>query len=324
MFIDFEKWHGCKNDFLVTWISATDKDLILPSLQRQAPDICDRSGAGVSADGILVLITKTSRELYPEELVIINSDGSLAKNCGNGLRCAARSVLRKIAASGAQKNELPPVIELKVSGRIFYCKVFGTKEFIGVDMGQTNVTRIDPSHRAFDTIQSALKKISPDAIQEPQRSAVIYRVSVGNPHLVLLGYKITPPDLDRLARQLQDVDFGDDATNTDKSDTGINVHAAWPGDPHNKSMASAARNMGIQSGEVWQVAPWERGVGLTQACGSGAVATVSAIIADDDMGEPEDWTGITMPGGHLFVSVKESNYTLAGPATLVFTGVLEI
>jgi diaminopimelate epimerase len=323
--IEFEKWHGCKNDFIVTWITNNDRDLIIPSLQRQAAIICDRSGGGISADGILVLLTKHSREPYPDELVIINSDGSLARNCGNGLRCAARSVLRKIATNGSGPGDMPPVIELKVAGRSFYCKVFGDKEFIGVDMGSTIVRRMAPTDSLFQEVQSAIDSLPAGAIKETGRAQAIYHVDVGNPHLILLGYEISAESLRRLAEPLQNLDFGALTSKQAANDPqGINIHAAWPGNVDDRSLIQAAHSMGISPGEAWEVRPWERGVGLTQACGSGAVATVSAIIADDDMGEPDGWTAVTMPGGHLFVNVAESNYTLAGPATLVFTGRLEI
>jgi diaminopimelate epimerase len=314
MFLEFEKWHGCKNDFVVTWIQRTDKDMVIPSLQRQAARVCDRTGAGIAADGILVLVTRDRRELYPEELIIINPDGSLARNCGNGLRCAARSVLRKYAAAGTADRDMPPAIELTVEGRAFHCTIFqasSIKGMIGVDMGATNVEKIDPSHPLWGSLSNPIESAFGAKVTKGQ---AIYRVDVGNPHLVLTGFPMDAEKLTGFAKSVQNLDGWD----------GINVHVAEQIDGDDHETANAARAMSIQIEQAWNAIPWERGVGLTQACGSGAVAIAAAISAEDAMGANGEWTAIRMPGGQLFVQISDDKITLAGPAELVFTGSLEI
>src|SRR5690606_32979571 len=106
------KWHGTKNDFIIIRISSADGDLVLESIKRQTQSLCDRR-SGVGADGILVLHSEQRGDLTPHGLTIINSDGSLAKNCGNGLRCAALSILRAHLQNG-NCHDLPEAIELKV------------------------------------------------------------------------------------------------------------------------------------------------------------------------------------------------------------------
>ena len=112
MYLDFEKWQGCANDFVVLWISDRDGDVVLGSLKRQAKDICDRH-LGVGADGLLVLQTKVPEDLMPYKMTIINSDGSVAQNCGNGLRCASLSIRRR---HDEVTNDLPEAIEIEVEG----------------------------------------------------------------------------------------------------------------------------------------------------------------------------------------------------------------
>ncbi len=270
--------------------------------------ICDRSGAGIAADGILVLITKNSRELFPEELVVINSDGSLAKNCGNGLRCAARSVLKKMDSSGMRAADLPPALELRIQGRPFWCKVFGPKGFIGVDMGSATIEAIDQKHHNRKHLDDALKKFQ---LNQPNG---IYKVEVGNPHLVLLGLVPDERSFANFAKSIQNLDGWD----------GINVHAAAEDASDDRTILSAAKAMNISIDPIWTALPWERGVGLTQACGSGAVAIAAAISAEDAMGENSAWTAIRMPGGDLFVQIADGNHVLAGPAALSFTGAVEI
>ena len=118
MIVDFEKWHGCRNDFLVIWSTHNEANYLLGSLQRQASALCSRKGEGVGADGLLILLTESRADLKPDKLVIINADGSLASNCGNGLRCAALSVYKKICQYGHVSDE-PEFIELKVKENIF-------------------------------------------------------------------------------------------------------------------------------------------------------------------------------------------------------------
>ena len=94
MILKFEKWHGAKNDFILTWLLGDD-DVIFDSLVRQAPTLCARDGSGVAADGLLVMHISDREQVFADRLSIINSDGSLAETCGNGIRCAALSTLKR-------------------------------------------------------------------------------------------------------------------------------------------------------------------------------------------------------------------------------------
>src|SRR6476620_5995215 len=93
MELEFEKWHGNKNDFILTWF--VHDQVTFEALRREAPALCNRDGSGIGADGILVLHVQTKRDVMPTQLTIINSDGSLAETCGNGIRCAALSILTR-------------------------------------------------------------------------------------------------------------------------------------------------------------------------------------------------------------------------------------
>ena len=115
MQLKFEKWHGCLNDFAVVWITEADGDVVMNSLKRQAVQLCDRH-AGIGADGLLILHVKNAGDLTPTKLTIINSDGSIAKNCGNGIRCAASAVLKAHREKGTPKD-LPELVALEVEGQ---------------------------------------------------------------------------------------------------------------------------------------------------------------------------------------------------------------
>ncbi len=308
MLIDFEKWHGTKNDFVVSWILTTDRDLLVPTFERLAPKICARDGSGVGADGILVLISKSRKDPHPEELVIINSDGSQAKNCGNGLRCAAMSARRRAYREGVLDFE---GVTMTVQGTAIDCRFIGKEShpMVAVSMPVPAVGAANSWHdevvRAVKNIQAGEKSLKGD----------IQTVSIGNPHVVVT---VSDASLDLAAiagRPLQAVRSGD----------GINVHIASALDVTEKDRQRARRDIGEEIGDFYKVFPWERGAGPTQACGTGACAVAVTALATG-LTERSQWVGIDMPGGRLYIKQDDpdSLVTLAGPAVLTFTGNLDI
>lgn len=115
-------------------------------------------------------------------------------------------------------------------------------------------------------------------------------VDVGNPHVVLFRADADSIDLERTAAELQ---------NGSLFPTGTNVHVA-----------------AIRGAHGLRVRHWERGVGLTQACGTGAVATAAAAIARGSVTSPVE---VTVPGGRLTVEWSgDGDACLIGPAVRVF------
>lgn len=114
--------------------------------------------------------------------------------------------------------------------------------------------------------------------------------SVGNPHIVLLGpgslaSNLASIDLAKVGRRVEDAVPG-----------GANVHLVE------------------MDGDVLVMRPWERGVGLTEACGSGA--TVAAWAAHR-WGLVGDTVTVRMPGGDSVVQLGDGSASLVGPATYV-------
>jgi diaminopimelate epimerase len=71
----------------------------------------------------------------------------------------------------------------------------------------------------------------------------------------------------------------------------------------------------VESQEALRVRHWERGVGLTMACGTGAVACAAAAIAQQKTGSPVD---VFVPGGRLIVEWSGGTAYLTGPAVRVY------
>jgi diaminopimelate epimerase len=308
MFIEIEKWHGAKNDFMVTWILPTDRDMLVPTLARLAPKLCARDGSGVAADGILVMIAKSSKSPHPEELVIINSDGSLAKNCGNGLRCAAMSARKKALREGISDFD---GVSLTVQGVTIDCRFLGKESFpfVAVTMPVPVINKDNSWHGDVVAAAQAIQKAHPDL------SGDVDTVSVGNPHVVITVEDATAESAATIGAPLQKSRGGD----------GINVHVASMVELSEKDRQRARREIGEEIGELVKVFPWERGVGPTQACGTGACAVGVTVLATGFC-ERADWVAVDMPGGRLYVkqASEVDLITLAGPAAFVFSASIDI
>jgi diaminopimelate epimerase len=114
-------------------------------------------------------------------------------------------------------------------------------------------------------------------------------VDLGNPHVVLLRKNVEELELGMIANRLQTVSL---------FPNGTNVHIA------------------AVDGDALRVRHWERGVGLTMSCGTGAVACAVAAIDRGLLSSPVD---VFVPGGHLVVEWDRGSVaTLTGPAVRVF------
>lgn len=138
----------------------------------------------------------------------------------------------------------------------------------------------------------------PSAIQEielgeqyPYKKGIA--VNVGNPHLVIFVDDITGVDLPQIGSRLEHHPFFPDRVNVEFAQI-------------------------RQDGSI-RMRVWERGSGITQACGTGACATATAAAF---CGLASRKSAVEMDGGTLFIEWKESDshLSMTGPATIVFNG----
>ncbi|MBI6546219.1 MAG: diaminopimelate epimerase, partial [Cyanobacteria bacterium NC_groundwater_1444_Ag_S-0.65um_54_12] len=183
----FVKLEGAGNDFVL--IDATaDSDGDTPNLAKidwpsLAPWLCDRH-FGIGADGILLLLPSARADI---QMIVINSDGSVAEMCGNGIRCVARywhdtgrmraSMLRVETAAGI----LTPT--------------FGADRQIRVPMGVPRLNRHE------------IPMIGPPGqpvVSEffPELGLAISAVSMGNPHAVAFVADLDQLSFETLGPQL--------------------------------------------------------------------------------------------------------------------------
>ncbi len=281
--IFFSKYHGLGNDFLLL-DCRENKIRVSPEHVRR---LCHRT-RGVGADGVLSISEPTVDEA-DLLMQVHNSDGSLAETCGNGLRCFAWHAVRGISELANRQS-----LRIQTAAGIREATVLskdGDLAVVRVDMGSPGLTAedvptSDPLPRAGPVVEQRIRFSG--------LTVSLTAVSFGNPHAVIFD-----PDKDHELRFLGPA---------------LERHKAFP----------RGANVGLayldQSGSIL-LEVWERGVGPTSACGSGAcAAAVAAVLTGRKRaGERID---VRLPGGNLCVEVDTelSRVFLTGPAEHVFDG----
>ena len=237
---------------------------------------------GVGSDG-LVLIGRSPISEADFTMRIFNADGSEAMMCGNASRCVGKYVYEKGLTTQTQIKLLTlsgiKVLDLLVRE--------GIVESVTVDMGEPvfeNEKQFNPA--AMATNSQALSSLSGGVVGGSSF------VSMGNPHYVIFVDNVDAIDVAREGAILE-------------------YHPAFP-ERCNIEFAEM-RPDGIR------VRVWERGSGITQACGTGACATAVAACKTGRAGRA---SRIIMDGGVLEIEWRETDghVYMAGPAEFVFEG----
>lgn len=276
------------------------------AMRRWYMDLC-RVHTGVGADGVITLLPPDDdKHLF--RMHIVNADGSVPEMCGNGLRCAALSIKHN---DGIQRK---------------------TQYWVNTDAGTRGIV-IDDAPENADSDEKNLKthteqnterytdKPEPDfdlawvtldmgrrrvenieSVEEAGRAFVGRFVDVGNPHFVMfiddeknaydMARQIGPAlEVNRRFPERANIEFC-----VQKSPTDVVMHV------------------------------WERGVGITFACGTGACAVAAAAVAAG-ASPTEIPIGVELPGGTLFVTIPadmQKPILMRGPVRLVYLGVVAI
>lgn len=210
-----------------------------------------------------------------------NPDGSVMGMCGNGIRCVTRYVVML-----GQADALKDQINFDVQGRSISCKYEEEGRIVTVDMGKPT---FNPTELPLNSSQEMILK--PLVIGED--SYEVSCVSVGNPHCVI---------------------FVSDVDHIPLSHVGpmIEKHPLFP-------MRTNVEFVEIISKNRIKVRVWERGAGITLACGTGACA---ALVVSNKVGRCDEKVTVALPGGKVEVEwIKSSGHVfLRGPAREIFKG----
>lgn len=288
--IPFTKMHGCGNDYI--YVNAMEHSIDDPSAAAIAWS--DRH-KGIGSDG-LVLIDRSPIPEADFSMRIFNADGSEAMMCGNASRCIGKYLYERAhpwllpvkEGNGYQETEIR-LLTLSGIKKLYLHIVDDIVESVTVDMGEPI---FEDANLFNPTIGKSLITHFPH--REEQGESLF--VSMGNPH-----YVIFTDDIDRVE------DIG----------RKLEHHPAFP-QRCNIEFASIIPPSEGQEGGI-RTRVWERGSGITMACGTGACATAVAAAYTRKAGRKSK---IIMDGGTLNIEWRESDnhVYMTGPAEFVFDG----
>jgi len=241
--------------------------------------MCDRH-FGVGSDGILLVKPSAVADF---QMVMFNPDGSESEMCGNGIRCFA-----KYLHDGGD-----------VRGKSVSVETGDGIKLLTIDAAGGSASRVvvDMGVPTFDASRIPIAVDTAEAVDLPRtyggRSLALTAVSTGNPHAV---YFTT-----------------DDPRTFPLEVIGPQVEHD-PLFPHRVNFEVAR----VAAPDRIEVRVWERGAGITLACGTGACATFAAARKKGLVGETST---LALPGGDLEMRVgPRGQILMAGPATFVFGG----
>jgi diaminopimelate epimerase len=242
--------------------------------------LCDRN-RGVGADGLIFSCDAATGA--DAEMRLFNADGSEAEMSGNGMRCLARYLYER---EGIARKEL--LVDAGGGAKVIHIEAEdGRVASVEVDMGLPDFTKPLSVNAAG----------APGAVSIPleggeEVDAVC--LSMGNPHCVIFVADVETAEVERLGPIIEN-------------------HHLFP----------ARINVGfaqLLDQSHLRLRVWERGVGETAACGTGACASFAAAV---NSGKVEPLMVVSQRGGDLTVRVEgDGHLYLRGPAVEVFAGEL--
>lgn len=233
---------------------------------------------GIGADGLVLVLPSQTADVC---MKIYNSDGSEAEMCGNASRCVPLFAIKEGISNQTSLTLETLAGPIKTEVKDLHLGL------VSVDMGIPRLLRGqipmtgDPTDTAVD-------------VPLEVGGAVRYgtAVSMGNPHFVMFG-----PDVEHaLVRELGPL---------------IEKHPAFPAKTNVEFVS-------VLNPQTLRMRVWERGAGITRACGTGACASVVAAVINGKTGRK---VTVKLDGGDLYIDWPEQkNIFMTGPAEEIFEG----
>jgi len=213
-----------------------------------------------------------------------NRDGGEVESCGNASRCVGRLMMGETGRASATIDTRAGLLTAYKTGE---------PELITVDMGKPRFAWDEiPLAEPFRDTRAIELQIGP--IDDPVLHSPSV-VNMGNPHAIFWVDDIAAHDLARFGPMLEH-------------------HPIFP-ERANISLAN------VTARDAVTVKTWERGVGLTQACGTAACAVVAAGVRKNLLDRK---VTVTLPGGRLSVEWRDDGHVwMTGPVATEFEGTLD-
>ena len=281
--LDFEKQHGLGNDYILI----NNLKWGIPDVKKAdlAKKLC-KQHYSIGADGILFVCHPKNTEV---RIKIFNPDGSQAEMCGNGVRCFAKYIYENDIY---KKDEID--IETLKGIVVANLNVIDNKvKSVKIDMG---APILDCEQIPVD-LEDPVKECVNESIIALDKIFKFTAVSMGNPHAIIFTSEaLNDHELNRYGASIESNKLFPKKTNVEF--------------------------VKVLSKEEAILRVFERGVGITNSCGTGSCA---AVVAGTILGLFDEDNPITVhnDGGDLIITYNGKTVFMEGPAEKVFEGIID-
>ena len=297
--MEFTKMHGLANDYI--YIDTFQERVSNPAQLARA--VSDRH-TGIGSDGLILVGAADVGAQADVRMRIFNADGSEAQMCGNGIRCVAKFVVER---GRSQNNPLRIQTQRGTLALSWRLDANAKVQEVSVDMGEPilQMQKIPAIIRGFSAEAHVVGVQLPESwwdsvAQSDWKKLCGYNfkislVSMGNPHAIFWCDDVSKVPLEIVGPLIEH-------------------HGACP----QRINAHFAQR---ESDSCVRVRTWERGSGITQACGTGACAVVVAGVLEEKLSHE---CQVLLPGGALQVQWAGAGRAviMTGPAVEVCRGTL--
>lgn len=247
---------------------------------EQAIKMCDRH-FGIGGDGVIFVLPGTEKTDYT--MRIYNSDGSEPEMCGNGIRCLAKFIATLEGNSAVDQS-----YKIQTLAGVIVPKLTSNGE-VTVDMGEPELT----AAKIPTTLGGVEGKVIAQPLEVGDRTWSVTTVNMGNPHCITFVEDSEAIALEQIGPLFEH-------------------HSAFP-------QRTNTEFIQVIRPDYFKMRVWERGAGITLACGTGACASVVAGVLNNMC---DRFCTVELPGGCLQInwSAADNRVYMTGPATEVFTG----
>lgn len=240
---------------------------------------------GIGGDGIVLICPSDAANA---KMRMFNADGSEGNMCGNAIRCVGKYLY---------DHDI-------VKKRLLSIETRSGIKFLDLQLGEDGLVSgatVNMGKAVLDPAAIPVNMPGGRVIAEPVKidryEYKITCVSMGNPHCVVFGDNPDLLDLSKIGPLFENSPLFPERVNTEF------VQVTGP--------------------DSIKMRVWERGSGETLACGTGACASVVAAV-ENRCFEKEQNITVQLTGGQLTVNYNDDRVLMTGPATVVFTGEIDI
>lgn len=239
---------------------------------------------GIGSDGLILISPSKTADI---KMRIFNKDGSEAQNCGNGLRCVAKYAYEQ----GIVKKKSMSIETLSGVVHAEIVQHGQHESLVKVNMGKPRLSKKEIPMKGSSDAHTIAEEFIVDG-----KKLALTAVSMGNPHAVFF---VKPDQIDlhhTLGPKIEKHPHFSEGTNVEF--------------------------VNMKSSTSFQCNVWERGSGITQACGTGACAVAVAAILNGHAKQNHPIT-VHLAGGDLsIIWNNDGNVRMTGPATTIAFGML--